>query len=69
MWRTGEITKDLGCTILVLILKRTTNTRGIGLLETLWKVVESLIDTHLCASLQMHYVFHGFRPEEGQGRL
>ena len=45
MWRTGEITQDLGWTVLVLIPKGTNVTRGIGLLETLWKVVEVLIDT------------------------
>ena len=56
MWNTGEILQYLGCTILVLILKGATNTRGIGLLETLWKVVEALIDTPLCARLQMHGV-------------
>ena len=46
---------------MVLIPKGITNTRGIGLLETLWKVVEALIDTRLRVSLQFHYVLHGFR--------
>ena len=36
---TGEIPQELIWTILVLILKGKTNTRGIDLLETLWKVV------------------------------
>ena len=53
--------------ILVLILKGTTNTRSIGLLDTLWKVVEALIDTRLRASLQMHNVLHGFRSRRGIG--
>ena len=35
----------MGWTILVLILKGTTNTRSIILMETLWKVVEALINT------------------------
>ena len=39
MWCTGVIPQDLGWTILILIPKVTTNTRGIFLLETLWKVV------------------------------
>ena len=51
IWRMGEIPQDLGWTVLVLIPKGTTKTRGIGLLETLWKVVEALIDTCLRASL------------------
>ena len=52
---------------MVLIPKGITNTRGIGLLETLWKVVEALIDTRLRASLQFHYVLHGFRAGIGMG--
>ena len=47
--------------ILVLIPKGTTDTRGTGLLETLWKVVEALIDTRLCTSVHMHNVLHRFR--------
>ena len=67
MWRTGDIPQELGCTILVLIPKDTTNKRGISLLETLWKVVEALIDTCLHAILQMHDVLHGFRAGRGSG--
>ena len=51
MWHMGETPQELGWEILVLIPKGTTDTRGIGLLETLWKVMEALIDTRLCASL------------------
>ena len=39
MWSTGEIPQELGLTVLVLIPKGTTNKFGIGLLETLLKVV------------------------------
>ena len=55
----------LGWTILVLIFMGTTNTRGIGLLDTLWKVVEALIETRLRASQQMNDVLHGFRAVRG----
>ena len=61
MWNTREIPQELLWTVLVLFPKGTTNKRGIVLLDTLWKVVEALIDTCLCASLQMHNVLHGFR--------
>ena len=50
-----------------MILKGTDNTRGIGLLETLWKVVEALIDTRLRTSLQMHNALHRFRSGRGTG--
>ena len=35
---------------------------------TLWRVADTLIDTRLCASLQMHGVFHGFRDGIGAGK-
>ena len=41
----------MGWKILVLIPRGATNTIGIDLLETLWKVVDALIDTNLRASL------------------
>ena len=67
MWRMREIPQELGWTVLVIIPKGTTDTRVISLLETLWKVVEALIDTRLCAILQMHDVLHGFRSRRGMG--
>ena len=67
MWSTGEIPQDLGWNVLVLIPKGTTNTWGIGLRETLWKLVEDMIDTRLRASLQFHDVLHGFRDGIGTG--
>ena len=47
MWRMGELPQELGWIILVLIPKETTDTRGVVLLETLWKVVGALINTRL----------------------
>ena len=59
----------MGWTVLVLIPKSTTDIRGFGLLETLWKVVEALIYTCLRASLQMHNILYGFRADRGTGSL
>ena len=42
--------------------------KGIGLMETLLKVVEVLIDTCIHASLQMHNFLHGRRSGRGTGR-
>ena len=67
MWRTGEIPQDMGWTVLLLIPKVNTGTWGIGLLETLWKVVEALIDTCIRARLHLHDVFHVFRERIGTG--
>ena len=52
---------------MVLIPKEKTYIRDIGLLETLWKVVEALIDIILHASLQMQDVLHGFKSGRGTG--
>ena len=57
----------MGWTDLVLIAKRNTKTRGIGLLNTPWKLVEALIYTSLSTRLQMHIMSSG--PKEGRGRL
>ena len=58
---------DLGWKILFLILKENTDTRGIGLLEALWKVVEAIIDTCLRASVHLHDVLSGLRAGRGTG--
>ena len=56
MWQHRETPTNMGWKILVLVSKGNTDTRGIGLLDTLCKVVESIIDTHLRASISFHYV-------------
>ena len=40
MWQHRDILADMGWKLLVLIPKGNTDTQGVGLLETLWKVVE-----------------------------
>ena len=65
MWRTGKIPQELGWTVLFLIPKGTNYTRFIGLIDTLWKVLEVIIDTRLRSSLQMHDVLHRFRDRRG----
>ena len=47
MWQNGYIPTDLGWTILFLIPKGNTNTLGVGLMDTLLKVVKVIIDTWL----------------------
>ena len=63
-----EITTDLGWTILVLIPKVNTNTQGIGLLKTLCKVVESIINILLKAYITFRDVLHGLFVVRGTGR-
>ena len=67
MWQHGEIPTDIVQTILFLILKGNTDTWGIGLLDTLWKVVEAIIDTRLREIISFHDIIHGFHVERGMG--
>ena len=60
MWQHGEIPRKLGWTILVLIPKVNIDTRCIGMLELLWKVVEEIIGNRLRASVCPYNVLHGF---------
>ena len=63
----GGDTKGVGVDRLGPHTQRDQETWGIGILKTLWKVVEALIDTCLCASLQFYDVLHGFRDGGGTG--
>ena len=54
--------------IVVIITKGVTYIRGNFLLESLWKVVDVIIDTHLMASVCIHDVLHGFRAGRGKKR-
>ena len=67
MWHTREIPQDLGWTVLVPLPKGTIYTQGVGLMETLCKVLEELVDTRLRASLQLHEVLHRFHSRRGIG--
>ena len=65
VWNNGEISEDLGWTILVLIPKGNSDTRGISLEELLWKVVEAIIGTHLRTSVSPHDNIYGLRTWRG----
>ena len=54
---------------MALIPKGSTDTWGIGLLETLLKVVEALIDTSLRTSIHFHNVIQGFWDRIGTGTV
>lgn len=69
IWSTGEIPTELKWTVLVLIPKGNDNTakRGIGLLDLLWKLQESIMNIRITAAVQFHDVLHGFRARRGTG--
>jgi hypothetical protein len=68
IWNTGKLPTELTWTILVLIPKGDgTQTRGIGLTETLWEIVEAIIDTWCKEVIRFHDILHGFIQRRGTG--
>ena len=64
----GEIPQSFCNGILVLIPKSTPGQyRGIALLETIYKLVSSIINRRLASSIKFHDAIHGFRPGRGTG--
>ena len=67
MWESGTLPKDMSWTIFVLTPKGKADTREIGMIEILWKVVESIIKTNIKTVVTFHDVLHGFRIRRGTG--
>jgi hypothetical protein len=51
--------------MMVLLPKPDGSSRGIGLLEVLWKILTSIIGGGLKAAISFHDALHGFRPGLG----
>jgi Reverse transcriptase (RNA-dependent DNA polymerase) len=68
VFRTGVLPEAMCVSVLVLIPKANTKEyRGIGLLETIWKLVTSIIDGRLKAAVEFQPEIHGFCAERGTG--
>ena len=52
---------------IVLIPKGQGEYRGIGLVDTIWKVCTSIVISRLKSSIVLHDVVHGFRQGRGTG--
>ena len=61
------ILTDLSWAISVLLTKCNVDTRGIGMLEVLWKVVEAIIDTRIKMVVKFHDVLNIFCASRGTG--
>jgi hypothetical protein len=65
---TGQLPQALSVAILVLLLKPgSTEIRGIGLLESVWKLILSIIDARMKDVVEFDNAIHGFRQERGTG--
>jgi hypothetical protein len=60
----GKIPKSFCNTILVLIPKAF---RGIALLEVIYKLISSIMNTRLQNAIEFDDAAHGFRPKQGTG--
>ena len=52
---------------MLLIPKGNADNRGIGLMDTVWKVVEEVIYTRIKTVVQLHNVLHRFCARMGTG--
>jgi len=65
-FHTGELPTLLRCNILVLIPKNEPGkVRGIGLLETLWKLTTTILHIRISKGITFHPDMHGFLPKRG----
>jgi len=65
-FQTGTLPTLLHCNILVFIPKtKLGKVRGIGLLESLWKLFTTIIHKHLMKNIVFHLDMHGFLPKQG----
>jgi hypothetical protein len=67
MFAEGAIPQELSWSVLVLIPKESGGMRGIGLLEVIWKVCSSIINSRLQNGIEYYEALHGFRKERGTG--
>ena len=58
---------DISWTTLVLITKGNADTRGEGVIEILWKLVEAIIDTRINILVMFHDTLHVFCASRGTG--
>ena len=69
-FHSGPIPFQLSQSICVLIPKNEKGTFcGIGLLESIWKVITSIIHCRLVAGIILHDAHHGFQPCRGTGTV
>jgi Reverse transcriptase (RNA-dependent DNA polymerase) len=65
VFATGEIPQRLAFSTLVLLPKPDGGARGIGLLETIWKIIAIIIKDRLADTITFDDSLHGFLPTRG----
>jgi hypothetical protein len=67
IFETSNLSLELNWSVLVAIPKRSGGCRAIGLLEIIWKLISSIIDSRLKQKIILHPALHGFRPFRERG--
>ena len=67
IFETGSIPQKLTWSILACLPKRGGGHRGIGLLETIWKLVQAIIGNRIKKAIKFHDALHGFCFRRGTG--
>ena len=62
-----NLVEDCTCNNVFLIPYKNGNSRGIGLVEVLWKMVTEIMNFFLMVVIQFHNTLHGFRIVGGTG--
>ena len=52
---------------MILLPKRNGEYRGIGLVEVIWKIITTIINSRLRTAISLHDALHGFRKVSGLG--
>ena len=65
-FETGNLPEELARSTMILLPKGGGQFRGIGLLESVWKVISSVMNRRLSA-IELHDALHGFRAGRGTG--
>jgi Reverse transcriptase (RNA-dependent DNA polymerase) len=66
-FETSELPQSACFSTLVLIPKSDGGVRGIGLLESMWKVISMIIKERMSRTIHFNDTLHGFRPGRGTG--
>ena len=66
-FREGDLAEESTWQAVVLIPKGKGDSRGIGLVEVMWKVVAVILNRRFTSSITFHDVLHGFRAGRGTG--
>ena len=64
-FREGRLTAELNWTTMILLLNQQEVYMGISLVEVIWKIINTIINTYLRVAISLHDSQHGFRQGGG----